>query len=402
MRRSLYILVAWLLLASSAWAQQGTAVNPPVGSVWTYLGPTFGASWAPTPFGSGPAPPGDNNWLAKWLPGGGLGSAYSPSNQGNLVGTFIDTTPTPGQWGPHVLHVGTRGVNNNAVFTAEMTNPTPIFAFPTALTGAAKLAAASNGNAVFGIYGLGEIYSNTGTVNAAEFTARNFAGPEVDRGLPPDNSIPNSSRSVKGVTVTCGVVSTLGDCSVGIHIGNESALASEPVYNTGMYIHLYRQYGLFVEAMPSAVQTSAVIKNNGNGVALQLQSTAGANTNAALTVNAVEGLQARISYKGEVALNRLNATGHTAAGPAVSGCGTSPSVSLNATDVSGAIGIGAGATTCTVTFGAAFLVPPACVVSALNNVTNIGLTTLDATHFVIGGSSVAGSVVNYVCLPQGG
>jgi hypothetical protein len=48
--------IAFLLLLAAgavAWAQN-TGVNPPVGAVWTYLGATYGAGWAPN--GAGGAP----------------------------------------------------------------------------------------------------------------------------------------------------------------------------------------------------------------------------------------------------------------------------------------------------------------------------------------------------------
>jgi hypothetical protein len=46
MRLALAILVL-LFGAADARAQGATGVNPPVGSVWTYMGPTYGAQWVP-------------------------------------------------------------------------------------------------------------------------------------------------------------------------------------------------------------------------------------------------------------------------------------------------------------------------------------------------------------------
>lgn len=46
----LWACAAAALAAASAWAQ-GTGVNPPVGSIWTYLGATYGAGWSPPPNG---------------------------------------------------------------------------------------------------------------------------------------------------------------------------------------------------------------------------------------------------------------------------------------------------------------------------------------------------------------
>lgn len=393
-----FVLVAGLLLAPAVWAQ-GTNVQPPVGSVWTYLGPTYGASWATTPFGTGPAPPADNNWLAKWLPGGGLGSAYSPSNQGNLVGSFIDTVP-PGLWGPHIFHAGSFGGNNTAVFAKEMNVPTPTFAFPSALSGYGKLAAVSAGNVVFGVYGLAELYANTGSVVAAEFTARNWVGPSgVDTFLPPDSAIPNSTKNLRGINVTCGSLG-LGDCSIGIHIGNETGVAADHVWNTGAYIQLYRQYGLVVDAMPTGNQTSALFKNNGGGIGLQLQSTAVGNPNAALTVVNAQGPQAGFDWRGRLAVRQLLATEHASLGPVLSACGSGAGLGTNASDTSGTISVGTGVTSCTLTFGTAYLVAPVCVTSALN--TSVSFTAVGTTGFTLGSGSLASAVVNYICLPQGG
>jgi hypothetical protein len=47
------LVVVWSATAA-AQTGQGTNINPAVGSVWTYLGPTYGAAWAPP--GVGPSP----------------------------------------------------------------------------------------------------------------------------------------------------------------------------------------------------------------------------------------------------------------------------------------------------------------------------------------------------------
>jgi hypothetical protein len=54
------------------------------------------------------------------------------------------------------------------------------------------------------------------------------------------------------------------------------------VFNTALYLGLFRQYGLVVETMPSGTQTSAVLKNNGNGINLQLITQGGITPNNAV------------------------------------------------------------------------------------------------------------------------
>jgi hypothetical protein len=260
-------------LASPAFTSIPTAPTASPGTSTTQIATTAfvtGQGYLPGP---PPAAPANNNWLARWTSGGGMDSAYSTSNSGNLIGTLVESN-TPGAWGSHILHVGSVGAGNNAVFGVNMNAAPGTTAFPAGATGYGRVSAGSNGNTVFGVYGLGELYAATGTVVAAEFTARNLSSStNVDRNLPPDNAIPNSTISAKGVNITCGSQG-LGDCSVGLHISNENGNAASPIFNTAEYIQLYQQYGLFVEAMPSGNQTGIVVKNNGSGTALQILSTA--------------------------------------------------------------------------------------------------------------------------------
>ena|SRR5579864_1461870 len=75
-----------------------------------------------------------------------------------------------------------------------------------------------------------------------------------------------------GENVTCRVLGD-HDCSIGFYVTNEAASYIGKAFNTGGYIGVFRQYGLFVEAQPSGAQTSAVLKNNGNGINLSLITT---------------------------------------------------------------------------------------------------------------------------------
>jgi len=65
MNRFLIAAVGLLLLCGPAAAQQGATVNPTVGAMWTYLGPTFGADWSVGP-GTMGTPPTDINELTIW------------------------------------------------------------------------------------------------------------------------------------------------------------------------------------------------------------------------------------------------------------------------------------------------------------------------------------------------
>jgi hypothetical protein len=160
---------------------------------------------------------------------------------------------------------------------SQLTNdyPSSSFVLPTAVTGYAIIPASTSGNQAFGVYGLAELRSTGGgTGIASEFTARNFSGNAPDTNLPPNSAIGTTTSVTKGINVTCGFQALPADCSIGIHIGNEVSDPTFSIFNTGEYIQLYRQYGLFIEAMPSGNQISAVIKTNGVGNAMELLSTA--------------------------------------------------------------------------------------------------------------------------------
>jgi hypothetical protein len=161
--------------------------------------------------------------------------------------------------------------------SSHLTNdyPSSTFVLPTAITGFATIPASTSGNQAFGVYGLAELRSTGGgTGIASEFTARNFSGNAPDTNLPPNSAIGTTTSVTKGINVTCGFQALPADCSIGIHIGNEVSDPTFSIFNTGEYIQLYRQYGLFIEAMPSGNQISAVIKTNGVGNAMELLSTA--------------------------------------------------------------------------------------------------------------------------------
>lgn len=99
----------------------------------------------------------------------------------------------------------------------------------------------------------------------------------------------------------------------------------------------------------------------------------------------------------------VNTYGHVISSgpvPAVSSCGTSPSIDGNATDFAGKINVGSvTATACTLTFASAFLNPPACVVSDDNTGITAAVTSITTTAAVFGFSiSLAGGHVWYICV----
>lgn len=83
--------------------------------------------------------------------------------------------------------------------------------------------------------------------------------------------------------------------------------------------------------------------------------------------------------------------------PALTSCGTSPSIVGN--DTVGKLTTGSGATTCTLTFATAYNVAPACVVSTQGAATQMTFTT--STTALTATVDVASTVYNYICLSQG-
>jgi hypothetical protein len=364
------------------------------GTTYSFPGPGNGDVMGPTP---NPAV----GYLAGWNGGTSLKSMYDATAGGNLIGTFNGSAL--GDWGPTKLHVGSTGTLNNAVFSLDVNvSPALGFAFPTAFAGYGKVTAPGAGHMVFGVYGVSELYAATGTAVAAEFTARNISGGEPDRNLPPSTALPNLGRTANGVHVTCGVAGT-HDCSIGLYISNETGVVSDKIFNTGIYVSpaAYRQYGIFVDNPIGGVQTAAVFKNNGSGYGVQLLQTGPASPNTALMVESTtEGPQGGITHNGHVFFKQYAATGHVAS-PVLSGCGVGSLLGTNATDTSGYVTTGSGTTICSVNFGTAYLVTPACVITGYN-IPDVTITSSSSASFTVAAPALASSTFTYICLPQGG
>lgn len=87
----------------------------------------------------------------------------------------------------------------------------------------------------------------------------------------------------------------------------------------------------------------------------------------------------------------------TTAVPVLSGCGTSPSILGN--DTVGKVTTGSAATTCTITFSAAYWVAPACFLQTQGGATQPTFTT--STTAITVTVDIASTVYNYLCVSQG-
>lgn len=91
----------------------------------------------------------------------------------------------------------------------------------------------------------------------------------------------------------------------------------------------------------------------------------------------------------------------TGTAPAVSSCGTTPSISATATDMGGKVTIGTGITTsCTVTFNSAWGVAPPCTVSGDNVAVNYIATTTTTVLTITSSLDMASDVISYICFGQ--
>lgn len=106
-----------------------------------------------------------------------------------------------------------------------------------------------------------------------------------------------------------------------------------------------------------------------------------------------------------VSAMQLMPTGHinngAGSGPTLSSCGTSPSLSTNATDFAGVVTTGTVTTGCTITFANSYTSTPTCWVSDLTGVrTGMGVT-VSAINIVVTGNTVSDKLF-YGCFGQTG
>ena len=232
---------------------------------------------------------------------------------GVFTNITIGTDQFSGVFGSVPLLVESAGGLNTFVGQA-LNNAAPGSSIlPVATTGAAKIT--TNANIAFGVYGLCELHVTTGgACIGGEVTVRNFSAGgsnNPDTGLPPNEGFNNTTSStLDALHVTCGAgQGETKDCSIGVFISNEQGVATSPSFNTGQYIQLYRQYGLFIEAMPSGTQTALVAKGNGNGPIAQLLSTAaGSSSISALEIDNAGGTSLAFRTNGEIDFTQTQAT----------------------------------------------------------------------------------------------
>lgn len=86
------------------------------------------------------------------------------------------------------------------------------------------------------------------------------------------------------------------------------------------------------------------------------------------------------------------------AAPALSSCGTSPSIDATASDTAGNVLEGSTATGCTITFEVAYTTGPHCVVTSWNSAFPISISSSGASSFTVTNSSASGLRFSYICL----
>ena len=85
--------------------------------------------------------------------------------------------------------------------------------------------------------------------------------------------------------------------------------------------------------------------------------------------------------------------------PAVSSCGTSPSINATSTDIRGTIVLGTGSpSSCTLTFSRAFSFMPYCTVTGSNNAYPVAVSFSSASTITISFNSALTGSVNYQCI----
>ena len=359
------------------------------------------AACTPTTKGLVPTPPND---ATKLLDGT---CSFVPNI--SIVGTFRDLQTTDTSWtafGSPTAVVATHG-NQNAIVGFVLNDlPNATLAFPGGVNCYGKIPVGVTGNQVFGCYGVAELYSSSGVVVGAEFTARNFSGLAPDVSLPVDAAIGTPTRPVIGANFTCGASGT-GDCSIGLNVGNESGNFANPVFNTAAFLGLYRQYGLFIQGMPSGTQTSSVIQNNGNGINLHLQSTAVSIPNEAVIdyVNSASATKFSLRQNGDVFSGGHFApdAATSATAPSIAACGSGASfyAPAKSTDNAGTVIAGTGAgTTCSITFGRAWIdstgaaKEPSCTVTWGGGSPIVGINGISSTSLQVGLNTILQTLIS--------
>jgi len=204
----------------------------------------------------------------------GVSGPGGPGGNGTLVvGTSADPGYAPGSI-PTTMHVMAQGAKNALV--GEVTVDVPGAGNWVGTTGYGKVPLGTQA-AVFGLYGLSELYHTSGIVVGGEATARNFSGTNASTAVPPP-TWDVSQIVCNGWQISCGTglghpPGAAKDASTGLYITNESADPAAPSFANGIVANCYRQYGMYIMDSGPGTRTQLVLDNNGAGINLVLRTT---------------------------------------------------------------------------------------------------------------------------------
>lgn len=279
-----------------------------------------------------------------WDIGGIAGPNATLPVLNNLV---IGSDQFGGAFGGNINLLAGNNVGANSIVGQTVNNlPTNTAAFPAGITGAGRVTTA--GNTAFGMFGFAQsAQASGGSVSVgAEFTVSNGTSGPPDTTIPPNTSIGTTTTVPDGLHVTCSTLhGETNNCSIGVYISNDNANPASPIFTTGEYIRYYANNGLFIAAMPSGSQIGAEIQGNGNGLLLQMATSAEVNpSNAAIAqYDHLGHIQFGVTYNGAMAIGNptggfgeagsLNITGHLyvngVTGVSCSGAPTSGFIATN-------------------------------------------------------------------------
>jgi hypothetical protein len=183
------------LQVTAALAQQGaTVVNPQVGSVWTYMGPTYGAAWSPFPPGTmGATLPTVVDHFAIWnnttgtllKDGAGVGVVHQGNTAGNgiFVGRAGETPPS--NWLETAVPGSTRyaevsglsTIGYTGVLGGARTSDNSIGAYSYGVIGIGLSDAATNRTATGALFQTRNSSSTAGSTLTLEVNSINVSGP---------------------------------------------------------------------------------------------------------------------------------------------------------------------------------------------------------------------------------
>lgn len=215
--------------------------------------------------------------------------ARAGSGDAIIVTPDSQSTSALSVFGSPALTVATKQSGHGGGIISYLVNnaATNTNALPSALSAWGDLPAGATGNTVFGAYSLSSIEATTGVAVGHEVTVRNNTGSAPDTALPPNLAIGTSTIAAVGENLTCGGTA---NCSIGLNVTSEGG--SSRVFNTGIYVAKFAQYGLLVDSNGGA--TGIAAKAGSNGLSLHLKNTG--TFNAAASVADYEDTNAVIRW----------------------------------------------------------------------------------------------------------